>query len=334
MWSKKHRISGHAHRLAIVLTAISIAIAGLLLLNRQFVIDQVTVWQYKPGSAVAALADRSQMNDHGKFYFYASQPSLEEATSFNQKCTRKEHSVAILGCYTGRYIYIYNVTDEKLEGIREVTAAHEMLHAAYDRLSDGDKTRINKLLDSEYEKLKNDEKLAERMAFYARTEPGERENELHSVIGTEVDSISSELEAYYERYFSDRHQIVQLHHKYESVFNQLQTRAEDLIAELTALGDAIEDDSTTYNKEVIQLNQDIQDFNRRAENGGFVSYQEFTSTRSSLVSRADQLDAMRGSINAKVMRYEALRSQLEQVASQSDALNRSIDSTLAPAPSI
>lgn len=334
MWDEKHRSYGHAHKLAIVLTLISIAVATLLLINRQYVIDQVTVWQYQPGAQVTALAERGKMSDRGKFYFYASQPALEGAATFNQKCTRKEQVVAILGCYTGRYIYIYNVTDEKLDGIREVTAAHEMLHAAYDRLSENERAHIDKLLVAEYEKLKTDEKLAERMAFYARTEPGERENELHSMIGTEISSVGSELETYYKRYFIDRSQIVSLHQKYERVFNDLQARADSLIAELTELGDSIEADSTTYNKEVTQLNQDIQGFNARVHNSDFSSQGEFNSIRNSLVRRADELDAMRQDISAKVSRYEMLRHELEQIASQSDALNRSIDSTLAPTPSI
>ena len=36
---------------------------------------------------------------------------------------------AVLGCYANREISIFNVTDQRLDGIREVTAAHEMLHA-------------------------------------------------------------------------------------------------------------------------------------------------------------------------------------------------------------
>jgi len=325
---------GHSHKLAIVLTLISFIIAALLLINRQYVIDQVVVWQFKPSGQVTALADRASMNDRGKFYFYASQPALENADTFNQKCDRKEQSTAILGCYTGRYIYIYNVTDEKLDGIREVTAAHEMLHAAYDRLGDDERSKVDALLSQEYDKLKNDKKLAERMAFYARTEPGQRNNELHSVIGTEISDIAPKLEEHYKQYFSDRSQIVSLHHKYESVFNDLQSRGESLSAELTRLGDSIEAESVDYNKMVNQLNQDIQTFNDKAANGGFSSQNEFDVARSALVARADQLDAMRESINSKVARYETLRTELLSIASQSEELNRSIDSSLAPAPSL
>lgn len=334
LFRKRHNTFGHAHWLAIVLTLVSVVLAAWLLVNRQYVVDQVTVWQYQPSDEVAALAQRSSMSEQAKFYFYASQPTLEDAANFNQKCTRKEQNVAILGCYTGRFIYIYNVTDEKLDGIREVTAAHEMLHAAYSRLSADEKSRLATLLTDEYDKLKSDERFAEKMAFYARTEPGERDNELHSIIGTEVDSISGELEAHYRRYFIDRGQIVALHHKYEDVFNDLKSQADDLIARMTKLGDDIEADTATYNTQVTQLNQDIEAFNARANGGGFESEAEFNRARGVLVARAGQLEVMRQEINQMVARYEALRHDLEEIASQSSTLNRSLDGTLAPSPSI
>ena len=332
MLRTKHR--GYTHKLALFLVLFSLVIAIFLLLNRQHIIDQVIVWQYQPTGQISALAERASMNDQGRFYFYASQPSLEEATSFNQKCDRKEQSTAILGCYTGRYIYIYNVTDGRLDGIREVTAAHEMLHAAYDRLSESERKRINDLLEEEYTKLKGDKKLAERMAFYARTEPGERDNELHSVIGTEVADLDPELEEYYKQYFKERSKIVALHNKYENIFNALQSRAESLSVQLTELGNRIEADSTTYNQAVTALNQDIESFNAKADKGGFISQAEFNSTRSNLITRANELDMRRTAINAKAAEYEILRQELLSIASQSEELNRSIDSTLAPAPSL
>ncbi|HMH70249.1 MAG TPA: hypothetical protein VK502_02525 [Candidatus Saccharimonadales bacterium] len=322
------------HLAAIIATVISITLAALLFFNRQCVVDQLTVWQYKPSGEVATLADRSGMNDKGKFFFYASQPAVENAQSFNKQCGRLEASTAILGCYNGRNIYVYNVTDARLDGIREVTAAHEMLHAAYARMNDKDKKQVNALLETEYAKLKDDKQFAERMAFYARTEPGERDNELHSVIGTEVANISPELEAHYKTYFTNRGTVVMLHAKYASVFADLQNQSDTLSTELTQLGEKIENESVVYNKEVSQLNQDIQSFNATATGGGFSNQTGFETARTALTSRASQLDAKRQSINNDVARYDTLRQQLTNIASQSDALNHSIDSSLAPAPSL
>ncbi|MEO7904622.1 MAG: hypothetical protein ABIR91_02400, partial [Candidatus Saccharimonadales bacterium] len=234
----------------------------------------------------------------------------------------------------GTNIYIYDVTDQRLDGIKAVTAAHEMLHAAYARLSDADKQRIDSLLESEYDKLKDNRNFTERMAFYARTEPGERSNELHSVIGTEVSDIGSELEQYYSRYFKDRQVVVQLHDGYSKVFTDLQDRANQLVKQLDTLSAAIKSDSAKYNTMVADLNKAISDFNARTQNNEFSSQSEFAQERAVLLQRADQLDQMRNDINASIARYDALQTQLESVSSQSDALNRSIDSSLAPAPTV
>jgi len=332
MSNTSHRSGGHT--IGIVAGVLSALIALILILNRQYIIDQVNIWQFHPSSAVEQLSTRSSMNNAGKFYFFASLPTLESTQAFNGKCDRKEESTAILGCYTAQRIYIYDVKDARLDGIREVTAAHEMLHAAYERMGDAERAKVDALLETEYAKLKNDKELADRMAFYDRTEPGQRDNELHSVIGTEIASISPELEDHYKKYFTDRKVVVELHAKYASVFTDLQNRSEELVSELKNLGDTIEKDTLTYNNDVNQLNRDIQSFNTRADSGSFNSQAQFELERSSLVVRADQLDTKRNQINDDVARYEILRKELTSVSSESEALNRSIDSSLAPAPSI
>lgn len=330
--TKQRSVRGHTA--AIIAAVVSVLLALLLIINRQQVVDQLTVLQYQPSSEIRSLADRSGMGDRGEFYFYASQPALETADVFNQKCTRKEESTAILGCYTGSRIYIYNVEDETLDGIREVTAAHEMLHAAYDRLSEGERQRINVLVEEEYAKLRADSRFAQRMAFYDRTEPGERDNELHSIIGTEIANIDPELEVHYKAYFSDRGKVVALHEKYASVFEQLQKRSEDLSSQLTRLTDEIEKAVSKYNADATQLNSDIASFNGRADAGAFPSEAAFQSERAALDARAADLEAMRADINAKISEHTRLRDELITVAGESDALNKSIDSTLAPAPSV
>ena len=332
--SNKKQSRSYGHTTALIAAVVCVIAAFLLFINRQCVVDQLSVWQYQPSSTVASFVERAGMSDSGKFFFYASQPSVEPAQEFNKKCGRQEEQTAILGCYNGRNIYIYNVTDERIDGIREVTAAHEMLHAAYDRLSENEKKTVDRLLETEYVKLKSDTKLAERMAFYDRTEPGQRSNELHSVIGTEIANISPELERYYAKFFADRSKVVALHAKYASVFSDLQTRSQEITSQLTALNKSIEDDSARYNGAVNQLNKDINSFNDRANNGGFTSNGEFQAERAALAARADQLDVDRQTIDDDVARYEALRQELMGIASQSEALNQSIDSSLAPAPSL
>ncbi len=317
-----------------LLAIVFFAIAALLWLNQQFVLDQISVWQYTPTSQVAQLADRAGMSGDGRFLFYASQPVIDGTQKFNQECDRKEESTAILGCYTANRIYVYDVTDVRLDGIREVTASHEMLHAAYQRLSNDDRQKVNRLVEAEYAKLLGDAKFKERMEFYARTEPGERDNELHSIIGTEVKDISSELENHFKKYFSDRSKVLDLYDKYSSVFKKIDEQAKQIRAELDALGKAIEKSSIAYNKNVATLNKDIEAFNSRAQTGDFGSQAQFNSERAALSARVERLGGDRETINADIERYEALRTEYNQTASESKQLSDSLNSKLAPAPSI
>lgn len=117
--------------------------------------DVYRFWTYQPTAQVAAVANRAGMNDSGKFAFYATHPSLEGTQKFNEYCNRQEEGTAILGCYTNDRIYVYDVQDKRFDGIQEVTASHEMLHAVYQRLSDSDRTKVNGLVEKEYQKLRN-----------------------------------------------------------------------------------------------------------------------------------------------------------------------------------
>jgi len=280
------------------------------------------------------LADRSGMNERGRFLYYASHPEIESTQKFNQECSSKEEGTAVLGCYTGSKIYIYGVTDARLDGIRDVTAAHEMLHAAYQRLSRADRDKVDGLVETEYAKLQNDDEFKDRMAFYARTEPGQRDNELHSVIGTEVGSVSAELEQYYGKYFSDRSKVVALHTAYSSVFDNLEAEAKNILSQLGTLGEKIQTDSKKYNEDVVKLNKDIQAFNARAESGDFTSQAQFNSERLRLTNRVSALAGQRESINTELAQYEELRAQYNKTASETKKLNDSLNSKLAPAPSI
>jgi len=325
--SRLRRYTGYAILVACVLAAI------WLVTNRQYVVDQLAVWQYKPSAAVQSLAQKSSMSDRGTFLLYASQPKIDGTQTFNQYCQKSEPQSAILGCYVNLQIYIYDVKDSKLGGIEEVTAAHEMLHAAWDRLGDSERVRVAKLLEAAYEKL-NNEDLNKRMEYYARTEPSERDNELHSILGTEYKNLGPELERYYGQYFEDRDKVVSLHDKYAAVFDEIQSQGKALADRLASLASDINQRTSAYNADVAALNADIQDFNRRANGGGFSSRAQFDNERNGLLARTRALEAERRAINARIKEYQSVRKQLEAINSQAEALNRSINSSLAPAPSV
>lgn len=322
----------------IIFCLILTGLSYLAILNKQFILDQVTVWQYEPTNDVIALADSAGMGSYGKFLFFASQPLLaktpDEIKTFNSVCSDVERTTSILGCYSNFQIYLYNVTDAQLYGVKETTAVHETLHAAYLRLSPDEKRNVNLLLEAETVKLEKNKEFNERMAYYDRNEPGQRDNELHSVIGTEVVDISPELEAYYKKYFVNRQKVVSLNAKYISVFQKLTAKANDLLDQLNALAEKINNSSSRYNDDTKSLNADITAFNNRASSGLFTSQSQFNSERLALSARVSALGQDRDNINADILKYDAILAEYNSIASQSKKLNNSLDSKLAPAPSV
>ena len=318
------------------LSIIILAIAGFLFFNQQYVKDQVTVWSYQPSSQIKVIEDRVSFTGKGQFYFYATQPEVDGSEKFNLDCPRQEVGNPILGCYSAGRIYVYDVTNDQLDGIEEVTAAHEMLHSVWERHGTSEQARIGALLRVEFQKLTDDPDFAERMGYYQRTEPGEFENELHSIIGTEVSILSPELETYYAQYFEDRQKVVKLHAKYDTVFNTLRTQSESLYSELTNLGSSIESRTAQYNNDVKQLSADIESFNTRANNGSFSSINQFNRERSVLLARSNQTDSMRASISNDIEMYNLKYADYQKISSQIEALNKSIDSIkdLQPSPSV
>lgn len=300
------------------------------MLNRQLVLDQVRVWQYQPSNDIAALATNAGLSDRGRFQFYAAHPRLESASEFNSECRRAEAASPILGCYKQGEdtIHIYNVADTELDGIKEVTAAHELLHAVWARLPEAEKSRLGRLLESTYERVKDDA-FAERMAYYDRAQPGSRVNELHSIIGTEVAEIDSELEAHYRQYFANRNKVVAAHAHYNQKFVNLEAQAKQLKAKLEAQKAVIDQRKDSYETRIAALNQKIAAFNQRAQSGDFSSQEEFRAERAKLQNEGRVLQAERRAIIGLIEQYNSDVETLNGLGEQAERLNQSLDSQKA-----
>lgn len=304
-----------------------LAAAGVVYMNRQYAIDQITVWGFTPSASVDTLKQRIGFTPKGTFYFYASKPQVSDANIFNKGCPRREVGNPILGCYAAEQIYVYDVANTQLDGIEEVTAAHETLHAIWERTDSNEQERVGGLLKAEYQKRStNDPSLVERMQYYQRTEPGEFVNELHSILGTEDSALSPDLEAYYGQYFSQRQQVVDLHDKYNSVFNSLKKQSDALYTALTSLSKNINARTIQYNADVKQLSADIDAFNTKAGSSDFSSASQFNVQRTTLVARTQQVNADRISISNLIDIYNTKLGQYQELSTQIEALNKSIDS--------
>lgn len=334
-------MSGQMGKKFITRSLISVAISLLLVIlalaiifNRQLIYDQLAYNSYQASTDVLTLVSNSGMSQKGQFLFLASKPVLDDTASLYKECAGVENSASVLGCYKNKIIYIFDVHDERIASVREVTAAHELLHAIYDRLSYSQRDKLDDLLFQEYEKLKLDEDFMARMAAYTNIDDSDLANELHSIIGTEVAVIGPELESHYSKYFYNRQKIVNLNKSYLSVFDELKAKANKLITEIDSLGKDIKQASGNYNDNIGLLNRDIGDFNRRADSGWFTSQAQFQHERSVLTSRVNAMENARLSINRDITKYNELINKYNSIATESTRLYNSLDSSLAPTPSI
>jgi hypothetical protein len=331
---------GMTNKMVIFKKVIGVFLALLLLgacmfvyLNSQDISDYFKSLSFAPSSNVKLIEEQIAFTKKGRRIFYASEPKLAETSEFNAVCVRREIEVNVLGCYTGREIFVFNIQNEELDGINTVTMVHEFLHAVYERLSDKEKNEMNGYLQSFYDEVA-DEVLDDRMGYYERTEPDEFYNELHSIFGTEYRDLSVELNKHYTRYFGNRLKIVELREGYNSKFLELTDRAEELIRRMESLATEIDASTSEYRDRVDELNVMISDFNRRANNGSFVSQAEFDAERSVLAKEQNTLKNFLGSLQKKIAEYNDMVVELNSISIRIDSLNNSIDSNFDPVPVI
>ena len=176
------------------------------------------------------------MTPTGRSVFFSASPQLRARAGFTLSCPDTEKK-QILGCYVNGRIFILRVDRPELSTVMEVTAAHEMLHAAYDRLSGSERRRIDGLTTSFYAASKDPE-LKEIVERYPASD---RTNELHSLLGTQVADLSSDLERHYRQYFSDRSRVVAAHAESDEVFDQIEARHAQLLAEINSISGEIDE---------------------------------------------------------------------------------------------
>lgn len=321
--------SGLQTRLRLTVTLLLLGVSILVLWQRQYVADQLSVWRYQPVPEIQAIVSRSAMNERGTFLFYASHPRLEPRETFNDHCKLHTEKAAVLGCYNGKNIYLFNIDDQRLDGIEEVTAAHEMLHVAYDRLSTREKVTIHSLIDDAMA-VQPDRSIQEKLDAYELSESDDKYNELHSILGTEAKDLPLELARYYDQYFINRLAIVSLFERYETVFNELAGQQKSLVADLNRLADEITSASAQYSADFESLQKDINDFNIRAANGGYNNQASFDRDRQALLSRQYVLTSNRDIINANIEEYTMKKQQLDDLNTTANDLLRSIDSRVLP----
>jgi hypothetical protein len=293
------------------------AVAASLFIWRDALADWYKLRGYEPPTEIVQLANDIGLDESPRRLFYVNHPVVTDATTFNEHCRDNEYTI-VLGCYISGQngIYLLNVTDERLNGVKQVTAAHEFLHAAYDRLNGDEKQRIDSLLSSAYNESANT-RVRETVELYRKQDPSVVPNEMHSILGTEVRNLPEELEEYYARYFSDRSKIVDFSEQYEQAFTerrnlirdydaqllQLKTKIDNLSIQLKITDQELRDQrtlmnqlradgqTTAYNAQVSNYNSKVNKYNRDIDTLStfIVQYNDIVGKRNSIAAEEAEL---------------------------------------------
>ena len=275
--------------------------------------DEFKAGDYTLTGDLSSIATSLNLTSRAQLILRATHPSLQEKENFNQNCNSHSQEIYVLGCYREDQdrLYVYNVDSSEIPGVREVTTAHEMLHAAYHRLLFWEKNDLNDQLQSAYQQLPADSDLRVSMQNYR---PDEFYDELHSRLGTEVKNLPAPLERYYQRYFMDRQAIVKFNEQYHNVFTELKRETDRLKTSIETKKQAIETQTKQYQEQKQQLNEVISDFNSRAARGDLSNQSDFNTKRQAIVSRIDKLN----------LEYDQLKKGIEELNSEIAKYNQSI----------
>jgi uncharacterized protein YaaR (DUF327 family) len=306
-----------------------IGIAALII-NQQALIDWWKLRGYEPPMSISRLADQTTMTDYGRKIFYVNRPRLENKSSFANSCRNaaSEEQTIVLGCYHGGQggIFLLSVTDDRLNGVQQVTAAHEMLHGAYERLDADEKSKIDTMLTTYYRNSLKDERVLKTIDAYKNTEPNDLANEMHSIFATEVSNLPAELESYYKKYFTNRAKVVDYAAQYQEAFTSRQAKLKQYEQQLAVVKSQInrKEDQLRAAQQDIETRQ--QQLSAQRESGNISAYNAGVASYNALV---DNYNADIEDLKELINLYNQIVNQYNNLAEEQGQLIDELDSEVA-----
>ncbi len=277
-------------------------------MQRQAVADWMKLRGYTAPAAVANLATEDTMTSYASKLFYVNRPEIVRGAAFSSNCPVGGEKTVVLGCYKGndQGIYLYDVTDERLNGVEQVTAAHEMLHAAYRRLSVSERKQVDGWLNAYYQNDLTNQRIKDIIDSYKKSEPNDVVNEMHSIFATEIAQLPSNLETYYKQYFSDRSKVIAYTNQYQAEFTTRQDQIRAYDAQLKDLKAQIDANEASLSDQRKALDRQSEQMKVARASGDTATY-----------------NSMVGSYNASVNAYNALLVKTKaQIAQYNDIVEK------------
>lgn len=301
-----------------------LCLAVYFCLQTSWLTDTLKGWAYSPSDQMAEIEESLDLTDAGRRIFRATWPEVEGSDEFNAHCNSYDEEVALLGCYTDGQIYIYEITLEQLTTANKVTAAHELLHATWERMSTHEQEQVKTWL-TEVEQT-NPEWVRDELEVYPSEE---RMEEIYARAGTKLAELPDGLEEHYAKYFRNRAQIVQFYRDYEAPFLVLQLEMEELAEQISLVNQEIETEREAYLQDLANLDTKIDQFNACAETAGcFASQTTFNARRQALLAERENLEQVRTNLNDKIaqnnQRVEDYQARQAQLGELSNAMNSNV----------
>lgn len=290
-------------------------------------------------SDVVEIAHRTLLTEQGRELLYGTSPQIL-GDDVAEACARpSDHpgdEIVAVGCYAGWLgagrIFVYRPSDARLAGSMVTTTAHELLHAAYDRMDAAEQHHVDELVAAETARLAPDDQTLKQIDWSVGGVEGNRGTEQFAYLGTQElpeGGFAPELEQIYARWFTDRAALVQAYRASLAVVDdlvaQLQAALDQLAADAQAAADAraqYQADRAWHEQAVPQYNDDAARFNAMSptERTGWTQTltlpsgeQRTMSLSDALAYRLDELDRMNASLES---RRPAIEQQEADVAAE------------------
>jgi hypothetical protein len=312
-----------------IIVVVLLSVPFVVYFKAQALMDWWKLRGYNPPTAVATLVSQDTMNAYTKHMFYINHPQIVSGvTSFRQDCPDATRTI-VLGCYhpDQNGIYIYAVNDALLYGVQQVTAAHEVLHAVYARLSSQDRQNLNSELEDYYKNDLTDQRVLAEVKLYQQTEPDDVMDEMSCTFGTEIAALPPALEAYYQHYFTNRQAIVNFEQSYQNEFTSRENIVNADDAQLSQLKTSINAQEDSLGAQSSQINSDRARLNAERSNPDL-----YNSEASSFNNEIDVYNAGVNKLRADISSYNDLVNQRNAVAQEIASLDQSIDTRLTTQP--
>jgi 23S rRNA maturation mini-RNase III len=315
--------------------SISLFLLGFFAFGVPIVLQELPLWLNPPSPQIVQLATATAMTEDAQKIFYRQQPKIEPKATFAQSCSKVSHGseeLIALGCFRSMSrgsqivsgeIFIQSIVDSRFQGIMETTAAHEMLHAVYARLSSSERANLTPRLEAALQFVK-DTRLISVLKQYKERDIELYHNELHSHLGTELANLGDEaLEQHYRRYFTDRTQVVALAKQSQTAFRELDTKAQTLKAEIDKLEINLKDAKQALKNSEQSLSRGQQDLESMKDSlMNLKAEAEAASSSSAFGSMAQRFESSKASFNAQVNSFNA---QTQNYQGEVDAFNEQVD---------